>query len=211
MGAYAFVMRGGLFCNAQTANVVMLAIALGSADWMRALYLLVPISAYLAGAIVSEYLGKKVKKLHFLRWDTFLTGLEAIAVFLLGCLPESAPDQICQVALNFICSMQFNTFRQVEGIPAATTFVTNHFRQLGSNLVKYFRHHDSVSAKRIRVHGSLLIYFLLGGLICTILTRFVAYRAIWGSEIVLLYIFFRLAFTDRRAEKGRLAQVPHGH
>ena len=49
---------------------------------------------------------------------------------------EDAPDQICQVALNFICSMQFNTFRQVQGVPAATTFVTNHIRQVGHFLAR---------------------------------------------------------------------------
>ena len=30
MGAYTFNLRGGVFCNAQTANVVLMAIAFGS-------------------------------------------------------------------------------------------------------------------------------------------------------------------------------------
>ena len=29
MGAYTFTLRGGIFCNAQTANVVLMAIAFG--------------------------------------------------------------------------------------------------------------------------------------------------------------------------------------
>ena len=29
MGAYTFILRGGVFCNAQTANFVMMAVALG--------------------------------------------------------------------------------------------------------------------------------------------------------------------------------------
>lgn len=210
-GGYTFVVRGGVFCNAQTANVVLFGIALGSGNWAKAAYLLLPISAYLAGAFVSEYLGKTVKKFHFLRWDTMLTGIEAIAVFLLGCLPASAPDQICQVALNFICSMQFNTFRQVEGIPAATTFVTNHLRQIGSNFAKYIRHHDEASGNRVKVHGTLTLFFLAGTLISTICAHFFAYQSIWGSCIVLLIIFFRLAHTDRNEEKELLGRVPHGH
>ncbi|MEE0955116.1 MAG: YoaK family protein [Eubacterium sp.] len=210
-GGYTFVVRGGVFCNAQTANVVLFGIALGSGNWAKAAYLLLPISAYLAGAFVSEYLGKTVKKFHFLRWDTMLTGIEAIAVFLLGCLPANAPDQICQVALNFICSMQFNTFRQVEGIPAATTFVTNHLRQIGSNFAKYIRHHDQASGNRVKLHGTLTLFFLAGTLISTICAHFFAYQSIWGSCIVLLIIFFRLAHTDRNEEKELLSRVPHGH
>ena len=149
-GAYTFLLRGGVFCNAQTANIVLFAMAVGKGDLKGALYLLIPISAYFAGAFFSEYMGKSVKRLHFLRWDTILVGLETAAVIVLGLLPKSVPDQVCQIALNFICSMQFNTFRQVEGTPAATTFVTNHIRQVGSNLAKFVRHRDSASAAKVR-------------------------------------------------------------
>ncbi|MDD7049165.1 MAG: YoaK family protein, partial [Lachnospiraceae bacterium] len=59
-GAYTFMARGGVFCNAQTANIVLLSMAIGSRDWEKALYLLIPISAYFMGAILSEFLAKKV-------------------------------------------------------------------------------------------------------------------------------------------------------
>lgn len=210
-GAYTFVLRGGIFCNAQTANVVLFGIALGSGNWKGAAYLLLPIGAYLFGAFMSEFLGKTVKRAHLLRWDTILTLLEAVAVFILGCLPAEAPDQICQVTLNFICSMQFNTFRQMKGIPAATTFVTNHLRQIGSNLAKYIRHHDPVSWRKLKVHGSLTVFFGLGAIVSTIGCHFFTYRSIWGACIVLLIIFGRLAYTDIVVEKDFLDQVPHGH
>lgn len=210
-GAYTFVLRGGVFCNAQTANVVLFAIALGSADWKGAAYLLLPISAYLAGAFVSEFLGKPLRHMHLIRWDTLLTLLEAVVVFLLGCLPAEAPDQIVQVALNFICSMQFNTFRQMKGIPAATTFVTNHLRQIGSNLAKYMRHKDRSSWRRLKVHGTLTFCFAMGAIVSTVCAHFFSYRSIWGSCIVLLIIFGRLAYTDLRIERDRFEQIPHGH
>ena len=34
MGAYTYVLRGGVFCNAQTANVVVMAISFGKGDWL---------------------------------------------------------------------------------------------------------------------------------------------------------------------------------
>ena len=45
-GAYTFFLRGGVFCNAQTANVVLFAMALGRQQWLSAAYLLLPIGAY---------------------------------------------------------------------------------------------------------------------------------------------------------------------
>ena len=210
-GAYTVVLRGGVFCNAQTANVVMLAVALGKQNWARAAYLLIPITAYFAGAFFSEYLGKSVKKLRFLRWDTILIGIEIAVVLVLGALPVWAPDQIAQIALNFICSMQFNTFRQVQGIPAATTFVTNHIRQVGSTAAKLIRHKTPESAEKIKVHSIMILFFIIGGVIGTICCKLFKYRSIWGTAIVLGAIFIRLAYTDLSYERKLLGKVPHGH
>ena len=61
-GAYTYSIRGGIFCNAQTGNFVLLAMALGSRNWMKALYLLLPINAYMLGAVVSELLPVSEKR-----------------------------------------------------------------------------------------------------------------------------------------------------
>ena len=64
---------------------------------------------------MSELLPNQIKKLHLIRWDTLLIIIEMATVVFLGFLPERAPVQITQVLINFICSMQYNTFRQAEG------------------------------------------------------------------------------------------------
>jgi uncharacterized membrane protein YoaK (UPF0700 family) len=210
-GGYTFSVRGGVFCNAQTANVVLFSMAIGNGQWKKALYLLIPISAYLFGAIISEILAKKVKHFHILRWDTILVGFEIFICFFLGALPKSAPDQICQVTLNFICSMQFNTFRQNEGIPMATTFVTNHIRQTGSCLVKAIRDKDPKASLRWKMHASMIVFFAAGVIIATLFCRLLDVRAIWAAMPILLYIFIRLAHADRTYEKPLLERTPHGH
>ena len=53
-GGFTYTIRGGVFCNAQTANVVLFAIELGRMNWHGALYYVIPISAYLLGAFLSE-------------------------------------------------------------------------------------------------------------------------------------------------------------
>ena len=119
-GAYTFLLRGKVFCNAQTGNLVLLGLAIGQAEWETAAYYLFPISAYVAGAFISELLPNPVKYHLKIRWDTLLIAVEMATVLVLGLVPESAPVQISQVAVNFIASMQYNTFRQAEGTPMAT-------------------------------------------------------------------------------------------
>lgn len=215
-GAYTFSVRGGVFCNAQTANVVLLALDIGNMQWEKALYMLLPISAYLMGAVVSEILAKEVKlyrraQHRMLRWDTIMVGLEIPMSVLLGLMPPSWPNQICQVTLNFVCSMRFNTFRQNEGVPMATVFITNHLRQTGSNLVKAIRDQDDQASLRWKMHGSMILFFFLGCLISAILCRFWNTRAIMGAIPVLAVVFVRLAIADCTYEKDRLNQVPRGH
>ena len=60
-GAYTYLLRGNVFCNAQTGNVVLMGMALGSGHWLEGLYYVIPSSAYLLGAFVSELAPNPVK------------------------------------------------------------------------------------------------------------------------------------------------------
>ena len=94
-GAYTYNLRGGVFCNAQTANIVLFGMALGKADWKEAAYFLIPISAYLFGTIFSEILAKYVKRFQFLRAALIpSSGRLPWAAFPLTSM-ESLPSAVC--------------------------------------------------------------------------------------------------------------------
>ena len=211
-GAFTYSIRGGVFCNAQTANFVLFAMALGNMDWRGALYYVIPMSAYLLGAIVSEAVPRPVKRTGILRWDTLLILIEMLAVIMLGLLPEEAPYQISQVTINFICSMQYNTFRQAQGVPMATTFCTNHLRQTGIAIVKSIRQGgDKEQEDKMKGHIKMLGVFVLGGIIATVLCRFFMGKAIWATLIPLMILFTNLLYADRKKEHDQILQTPRGH
>lgn len=66
-GAYTYVQKGGVFCNAQTANFVLMAVQLGRGNWRKALYYLLPASAYLLGTVISEFLPKHINRRKIVR------------------------------------------------------------------------------------------------------------------------------------------------
>lgn len=211
MGAYTYMLRGGVFCNAQTANVVLMALAFGQGLWKKGLYYLIPISAYLAGTIVSEALPTGIRHRHFLRWDTWLIGFEILVLFVVGFLPLSLPAQIVQVTINFICSMQYNTFRQAEGIPMATTFVTNHIRQAGIWTVIAFRKKDAAARSRAWKHYRMIGCFFLGAMILTAFCALLQEKAIWLAILPLAAILALLIRADLVAERQLFDRKPHGH
>ena len=210
-GVYTFTLKGGVFCNAQTANFVCFAMSVGTGDIKKVLYYLIPISAYLCGAIFSEILPNPVKRSISLRWETVLMLIEIAAVLFIGFLPDSAPVQISQITVNFICSMQYNTFRQAQGTPVATTFCTNHIRQVGVQLVKIIKHGRAENKERFLVHFSMLVSFISGGIICAVLCPLLSGKTILVTIIPLLILFFDFLYADKVKENERIEEKPRGH
>lgn len=211
-GAFTYSIRGGVFCNAQTGNFVLLAMALGNRQWGQALYLLVPINAYFAGSVISELLEIPGKHFHRIRWETLLILIEILVVIFLGCLPETAPVQITQVCINFICSMQYNTFRQAQGIPMATTFCTNHVRQTGIQLVKTWKNPQDKKAKVcLWTHIAMMGTFVVGGVLSTMLCGIFLGKALFFALIPLLILLADFLYSDLCTQKSRMEEVPGGH
>lgn len=211
MGAYTFSLRGGVFCNAQTANFVMMAVDFGKGNWLKGCYYFIPVFAYFAGAFLSEALPVPVKRPGFLRWDTYLVGFEIIVLFIVGFIPLSWPDHVVQVMINFIASMQYNTFRQATGIPMATTFCTNHLRQVGIALAKTIHKKDPQLMKRGVIHIIMLTCFLTGGVLLGFACQPLQEKAIWIALIPLGIVFFKLAYADLTVEHDFLKYKPSGH
>ena len=149
-----------------------------------------------------------------IRWDTLLIGVEMLVVLILGFVPESAPVQISQVAINFIASMQYNTFRQAEGMPMATTFVTNHVRQVGVGLAKELIHlhaPDKPHRKRLGLHSSMLLLFTAGAVVGTVLCHLFLGRALWLTLLPLGFLFIALLRADLTTERSLVDRKPSGH
>ena len=215
MGLYTYNLRGGVFSNAQTGNVVMMSLAFGQGRFSDGLYYLIPFTAYILGTIISEILPEKVRQAHFVRWDTLLVGIEIFVLFMIGLMPLSWPNQVVQVIISFLCSMQFNTFRQAEGIPMATTFLTNHVRQIGISLARIIRHHELECESEARAkawkHAKIIIAFFMGGAVMTFAGSYLHEKAIWLAVIPLSACFLVMLRSDLIYESAMLDLKPHGH
>lgn len=211
LGAFTYSIRGGVFCNAQTGNMLLMGMALGRGAWSEALYYFIPLSAYTFGSFLSESIAGPIKKLNLIRWDTLFVMIEMAAVVFLGLLPETAPHQITQVTVNFICSMQYNTFRQAEGVPMATTFCTNHVRQMGIAMSKALRGKGDENWGRSGKHAAMLLTFVAGAATGVISCRLWLGRGIFIALLPLGVVLAELLYADLKKEKGGLQRVPRGH
>ncbi|MBQ2592460.1 MAG: DUF1275 domain-containing protein [Candidatus Riflebacteria bacterium] len=196
MGAYTIILRGGVFCNAQTANIALMGIELGKGNWQSALYYLIPFSAYLLGIIFSEIVPIKMVKLHILKWDTLLILIEIITFLIIGFIPLTFPVQAIQIAINLIASMQYATFKQTHGVSMATVFVANHIRQTGIFLVKAIREKNIEDSKRAQMHLRMILCFLMGAMILATWCNIIKEKTIWLAIPPLTVCFIALLSED---------------
>ena len=123
--------------------------------------------------------------------------------------------QISQVAVNFIASMQYNTFRQAEGVAVATTFVTNHIRQVGVGLAMEWRHRHNAEKphrRKFLTHLGMLLFFAAGATVGTVFCLQLLGRAVWLTLLPLAVVFAVLLHADLTTEKQLVEnQKPSGH
>lgn len=211
-GAYTYVFKGGVFCNAQTGNFLFMAISIGNKDFVKALYYLIPMLAFLLGVIVSEALPNPIKKLKILRWDTLLIAFEIIAVIVLTFIPNNFPNQITQISVNFIMAMQYNTFRQTRGMNMATTFCTNHIRQVGIALYKSLtKHNKNMHFFKFYSHAFMILSFISGAALSTLIGNLTSGKSIIFLVLPLIYLLIIFVRADLFLEKEYLSQKPSGH
>ena len=106
---------------------------------------------------------------------------------------------------------RYNTFRQAEGIPMATTFCTNHIRQVGIGVAKLFRKHDQKGFHRGMEHLGMIVCFCVGAFLLSVFCKFMNEKSIWIALVPLLILFYRLAHADLTWEHDLLNKKPAGH
>ena len=172
LDAYSYLMRGHVFANAQTGNIVLFGVYLEKRNFTQAIYYLVPILAFAVGVILVEI----VK--HFYKF-------ELILVTIVGFIPLGQYDVVANVLISFVCSMQVETFRRVHGHPFASTMCTGNLRSGTEALCQYFKTGDkTLKQKSLRYYGIITI-FIIGAIIGGFLTGRAGGESIFICSILL--------------------------
>lgn len=193
--AYTYLLKGGVFANAQTGNLALLGLALAEHNWMQAIDCLIPVMAYIVGIWLTLHMPRRLQK--GLRWETLFMLVEILVLFAVGWLPASVPFGVSTVAVSFLCAMQYNTFTKAHGIPMATTFCTNNLRQAVIHFYKA-KHHEKGAARKAWFFVRHLLWFVAGALIGGILCGIMAERAVWINAAVLIPAAGIMVYADVR-------------
>lgn len=183
--AYTYLFRGGVFCNAQTGNIVLMVINLVQGNFMNALYYPIPILSFMAGIMICMYMSDKFPHESQVQWEHILLIAEIILFFITGFMPKGF-DALPNIMISFICSMQYNTFSHGGGVPSSTVFCTNNLRQLSKNLYLSFSKGDKRALISANRYFAVIAAFAAGIAAGAYTTSIFGAKSVWLCSLLSL-------------------------
>lgn len=193
LDAYTYLFRGGVFANAQTGNMVLMAISGAKGEFGRMGYYLLPVLAFFLGVLVTEWVKRRFSGAQFITWQHVIILLEVALMAAVGFLPKAAPDAAVNITISFICSMQVHSFRATKGLPYATTMCTGNLRSAAEAAASFFSTRDRNAGRAALRYLGIIGAFCLGAAMGALLVNRFAGRAIWACCALLLLVFGLLA------------------
>ena len=185
LDAYTYILHGGVFANAQTGNLVLVAMNIAEKNFFKSLYCLFPILAFFSGILITEYI-KNHSTLHEeIEWTHIVIIIEIITLSIVAFLPLTLPNGLINLIISFVCSLQVNSFRKTQGMPYATTMCTGNLRSAGEHFHKYMHTKDKEFIKNSIVYFIIILSFCLGAFISTILIPIFKEKSIISCCITL--------------------------
>lgn len=198
--SYTYIARGGVFANAQTGNMILLAIQLVQGHFFHALYYLIPIFAFVSGIFLNEYIRRRFYQKQRLHWRQIVLFIEIIILIIVASLPIGKGDILANVFISFICAMQVQSFRSMHGLPYATTMCTGNLRSGTDQLVRLVFEKDSSAGKKAFLYFSVIFIFISGAATGALVTPIVGVKSILFCCILLIIalimLFLQRDFVD---------------
>ena len=186
---YTYLFRGKVFANAQTGNIVLMAVHAFAGEWGRVLHYLVPLCFFALGVFAAELMHQKLQNLQRLHWRQLVVLCEIVMLFVVGFFPQEW-NLMANALVSFACAMQVQTFRKVRGHAYASTMCIGNMRSGTEALCVYFHTHDwEVLCKALTYFGVVGL-FAIGAGLGALLSAHMAEQGIWVSCALLAVSFF---------------------
>ncbi|MDC7243311.1 MAG: YoaK family protein [Pleomorphochaeta sp.] len=170
LDTYTYFGRGEVFANAQTGNMVLVAISIAEKNYINTIKYIIPIICFFLGVIVAEFF-KHNQKVNTLHWRQNVLLIEILVLFSVMFIKESDILNILANSLvSFVCALQVESFRKIHSTTFATTMCTGNLRTASENLFLYKKNKDKTFRDKSIRSFSIILIFIIGAILGTVLT-----------------------------------------
>ena len=213
MDAYSFICRGGVFANAQTGNIVLLAVNLSLGKFAQAARYFFPILCFALGIACADLIRhglqresaqtavnppRALRGRAALHWRQLTVALEAALFLLVAFLPQSQ-NLLANSLTSFACGAQVESFRKIGGFGAATTMCIGNLRAATQALCDYRLTRDRSALTRSLLFYGVIVVFALGAVTGNLCVQQFGERAILVCCIFMACAFLMM-FVDLEKE-----------
>ena len=201
--SYSFLCRDRVFANAQTGNMVLLAVNVIEQNWFHALLYFCPIFAFMVGILIAEFLKEKFKDHPKIHWHQMIVVFEIIIVACIGLIPNGKLNTLANILISFTCSIQYQGFKRIEGKPYASTMCTGNLR---SATVNFFRFMVSKNKENLYTSGKYflsIICFIFGALTGAILVPQFGVKSIYVTILELIIVLVLLIQGEKISTRNK--------
>ena len=181
LDAYTYLCRGAVFANAQTGNMVLLALRAAEGNWAKAFHYLMPILAFSLGVLVAELIKRAHRHPGRIHWRHTVLAVEMAALVLASLAPVGEWDSLVNVTVSFVCALQVETFRKVRGYPFASTMCTGNLRSGTELLYQYFQTRDRGILRSSLRYYQVIVAFIAGAAVSAVLAGILSPRFPQGA------------------------------
>lgn len=196
--AYSYLMRGKVFANAQTGNIVLLFKNIVDLNFKGALAYLIPVLSFAFGVYVAVRFENAIEK-RILHWRQYIIGFEIIIMIFVSFIPENL-NNLANALLSFSCAMQVYAFKKIYGLSFATTMCIGNLRSATENLSKYHITKDRTYLENSKKYYTVIFIFGMGAALGYISSDFFGLKSILLAASLLTISFIILFFEDRDRE-----------
>ena len=201
-GFYAF----GTFSSNMTGNVSSLANHLGLGEVRMALFGLLIVVAFVAGAMAATLLIDAGRTRHLPGVYAYGVLTEALMLTLLGILapflPEEARGAVLALGLSFLLGLQNATVTQITNARVRTTHVTGTVTDIGIGLANLMERNPNIDRARLRLNLVTVAAFLGGGIVGVVVFRLIGTGLLVVAAGLLAAFAIPTIATARRSRKA---------
>ncbi|WP_456028697.1 YoaK family protein [Ruminococcus sp.] len=188
--AYSYFVRGEVFSNAQTGNIVLMSTYVAKGNWHRALHYLIPVLAFAMGIFIAERLHARFKDTGVIHWRQIIVFTEMVLLCIVGIIPLGGSyDFVANALSSCACAMQVQSFRKVNGYPYASTMCIGNMRNAMESISAYMRIGDKSLLKKSLQYFLTIFVFACGAGIGGAYSLYIGNEFIWISCVLLLTCF----------------------
>ncbi len=183
LGAYALINHHELFGNAQTSNLIHLAICLVGTDFTEFMYRLLDLMLYFSGFACTVYFARNTKiDLHYCSLFFNL-----MTVLILFWMPRGISDYVFLAPVFFSMAFQWNSFKGVGEYASSSIFSTNNFRQFSTSLCEYLCDKDKTHLQKTCFYGNTLLNYHVGVVVACLASKWFGLNGVLAGLVIILY------------------------